>query len=108
MTLSIDMERSSENALASSRPASPKRKAIPSRHLMGLDWIFYNLVFALAYPAFCLAEWWGRRHASQGSRAHTSLFSDARKNEHIALSYAFDVRKTLHHFGRGDQAKRPS
>ena len=108
MTLSIDMESPSQNKISSSRPAPPKRRATPSRHLMGLDLVFYNLVFALAYPAFCLAEWLGRRHASPGSRAHASLFSDARKNEHIALSYAFDVRKTLHQFGRGDQAKRPS
>jgi hypothetical protein len=108
MTLSIDMERPSQNTHASSSPASGKRKSIPSRHLQGLDWFFYNLVFALAFPAFCLAEWLVRRQPSQGSRAHISLFAEARKNEHIALSYAFDVRKTLHQFGRGDQAKRPS
>ena len=73
---------------------------------MGLDWLSYNLVFALAYPAFCLAELLRRRDA--GVSAQTSLFAEARKNEHIALSYAFIARKTLHQFGREDQAKRPS
>ena len=75
---------------------------------MGLDWLVYNLLFALVYPAFCLAELLRRRHASPGSGAQRSLFEEARKNEHIALSYAFIARKTLHQFGREDQAKRPS
>ena len=108
MTLSIDTERPSQNTMALSSLALRKRKATPSRHLQGLDWVFYNLVFALAYPAFCLAEWLVRRQGSQGSRPYASLFAEARKNEHIALSYAFDMRKTLHQLGRGDQAKRPS
>ena len=108
MTLSIDTGRPSQNKMALSSPALRKRKATPSRHLQGLDWVFYNLVFALAYPAFCLAEWLVRRQGSQGSRPYASLFAEARKNEHIALSYAFDMRKTLHQLGRGDQVKRPS
>jgi len=108
MTLSLDIDRSSQNTVALSSPGLRKPKATPSRRLQGLDWVFYNLVFALAYPAFCLAEWLVRRQGSQALRPYASLFAEARKNEHIALSYAFDVRKTLHQLGRGDQAKRPS
>ena len=106
MTLSLDMERHHQNGAARSRAAQPLRRSSDSRSLMGLDWLSYNLVFALAYPAFCLAELLRRRDA--GVSAQTSLFAEARKNEHIALSYAFIARKTLHQFGREDQAKRPS
>jgi hypothetical protein len=106
MTLSLDMERTHEHGAARSRAAKPLRRSSDSRSLMGLDWLSYNLVFALAYPAFCLAELLRRRDA--GVSAQTSLFAEARKNEHIALSYAFIARKTLHQFGREDQAKRPS
>jgi len=106
MTLSLDMERTHEHGAARSRAAKPLRRSSHSRSLMGLDWLSYNLVFALAYPAFCLAELLRRRDA--GVSAQTSLFAEARKNEHIALSYAFIARKTLHQFGREDQAKRPS
>jgi len=106
MTLSLDMERTHEHGAARSRAAKPLRRSSDSRSLMGLDWLSYNLVFALAYPAFCLAELLRRRDA--GVNAQTSLFAEARKNEHIALSYAFIARKTLHQFGREDQAKRPS
>ena len=108
MTLSLDMERHHENGATRSRAAQPLRRSNDSRSLMGFDWLSYNLVFALAYPAFCLAELLRRRDGSPGSGAQTSLFAEARKNEHIALSYAFIARKTLHHFGREDQAKRPS
>ena len=108
MTLSLDMERTHDNGAARSRAAQSPRKSSDSRSLMGLDWLSYNLVFALAYPAFCLAEVLRRRHASPGSGAQLSLFAEASKNEHIALSYAFIARKTLHQFGREDQAKRPS
>ena len=108
MTLSIDMERHHENGAARTRAAQPLRRSSESRSLMGLDWLSYNLVFALAYPAFCLAEFLRRRHTPIGSGAQLSLFEEARKNEHIALSYAFIARKTLHQFGREDQAKRPS
>ena len=108
MTLSIDMERHHENGATRTRAAQPLRRSSDSRSLMGLDWLSYNLVFALAYPAFCLAEFLRRRHAPIGSGAQLSLFAEARKNEHIALSYAFIARKTLHQFGREDQAKRPS
>ena len=106
MTLSLDMERTHEHGAARSRAAKPLSRSSDSRSLMGLDWLSYNLVFALAYPAFCLAELLRRRDA--GVSAQTSLFAEARKNEHIALSYAFIARKTLHQFGREDQAKRPS
>jgi hypothetical protein len=106
MTLSLDMERTHEHGAARSRAAKPLRRSSDPRSLMGLDWISYNVVFALAYPAFCLAELLRRRDA--GVSAQTSLFAEARKNEHIALSYAFIARKTLHQFGREDQAKRPS
>jgi len=106
MTLSLDMERTHDLGAARSRAAKPLRRSSDSRSLMGLDWLSYNLVFALAYPAFCLAELLRRRDA--GVSAQTSLFAEARKNEHIALSYAFIARKTLHQFGREDQAKRPS
>ena len=106
MTLSLDMERTHDNGAARSRAAQPRRRSSDSRSLMGLDWLSYNLVFALAYPAFCLAELLRRRDA--GPNGQGSLFAEARKNEHIALSYAFIARKTLHQFGRGDQAKRPS
>ena len=107
MTLSIDIERSLETRGAS--PRANRRQASHSRSLMGLDWLIYNLLFALIYPAFCLAEWLRRHQAGANSlRAQTSLFSEARENEHIALSYAFIARKTLHQFGREDQAKRPS
>jgi len=106
MTLSLDMEHTHDNGAARSRAAQPTRRSSDSRSLMGLDWLSYNLVFALAYPAFCLAELLRRRDA--GVSAQTSLFAEARKNEHIALSYAFIARKTLHQFGREDQAKRPS
>ena len=108
MTLSLDMEHTHDNGAARSRAAQSPRRSSDSRSLMGLDWLSYNLVFALAYPAFCLAEFLRRRHASPGSGAQRSLFEEARKNEHIALSYAFIARKTLHQFGREDQAKRPS
>ena len=108
MTLSLDMERHHENGAARSRAEQPLRRSSDSRSLMGLDWLSYNLVFALAYPAFCLAEALRRRQASPGSGAQLSLFAEASKNEHIALSYAFIARKTLHQFGREDQAKRPS
>ena len=106
MTLSLDMEHTHDNGAARSRAAQSPRRSSDSRSLMGLDWLSYNLVFALAYPAFCLAELLRRRDA--GVSAQTSLFAEARKNEHIALSYAFTARKTLHQFGREDQAKRPS
>ena len=106
MTLSLDMERTHEHGAARSRAAKPLRRSSDPRSLMGLDWISYNVVFALAYPAFCMAELLRRRDA--GVSAQTSLFAEARKNEHIALSYAFIARKTLHQFGREDQAKRPS
>ena len=106
MTLSLDMEHTHDNGAARSRAAQPTRRSSDSRSLMGLDWLSYNLVFALAYPAFCLAELLRRREAGQSGQA--SLFAEARKNEHIALSYAFIARKTLHQFGREDQAKRPS
>ena len=106
MTLSLDMEHTHDNGAARSRAAQSPRRSSDSRSLMGLDWLSYNLVFALAYPAFCLAELLRRRDA--GVSAQTSLFAEARKNEHIALSYAFIARKTLHQFGREDQAKRPS
>ena len=106
MTLSLDMEHTHDNGAARSRAAQSPRRSSDSRSLMGLDWLSYNLVFALAYPAFCLAELLRRRDA--GVSAQTSLFAEARKNEHIALSYAFIARKTLHHFGREDQPKRPS
>ena len=106
MTLSLDMEHTHDNGAARSRAAQPTRRSSDSRSLMGLDWLSYNLVFALAYPAFCLAELLRRRDA--GVSAQGSLFAEARKNEHIALSYAFIARKTLHQFGREDQAKRPS
>ena len=106
MTLSLDMERTHEHGAARSRAAKPLRRSSDPRSLMGLDWISYNVVFALAYPAFCLAELLRRRDS--GVSAQTSLFAEARKNEHIALSYAFIARKTLHQFGREDQAKRPS
>ena len=109
MTLSLDMERHHENGAARSRAAQPLRRSTDSRSLIGLDWLSYNLVFALAYPAFCLAELLRRHDARDaGLSAQTSLFAEARKNEHIALSYAFIARKTLHQFGREDQAKRPS
>jgi len=108
MTLSLDMEHTHDNGAARSRVAQSPRRSSDSRRLMGLDWLSYNLVFALAYPAFCLAEVLRRRHASPGSGAQLSLFAEARKNEHIALSYAFIARKTLHQFGREDQSKRPS
>ena len=109
MTLSLDMYRSHENGGASARAGQPMRKSGSARSLMGLDWLSYNLVFALAYPAFCLAELLRRHHARDGSLSgQASLFAEARKNEHIALSYAFIARKTLHQFGREDQAKRPS
>ena len=106
MTLSLDMEHTHDNGAARSRAAQSPRRSSDSRSLMGLDWLSYNLVFALAYPAFCLAELLRRREAGQSGQ--TSLFAEARKNEHIALSYAFIARKTLHQFGREDQAKRPS
>ncbi len=106
MTLSLDMERTHEHGSARARSAQRLRRSSDSRSLMGLDWISYNVVFALAYPAFCMAELLRRRDA--GVSAQTSLFAEARKNEHIALSYAFIARKTLHQFGREDQAKRPS
>lgn len=106
MTLSLDMERTHDNGAARSRATRPNRRSSDSRSLMGLDWISYNLVFALAYPAFCVAELLRRRDA--GPSGQGSLFAEARKNEHIALSYAFIARKTLHQFGREDQAKRPS
>ena len=106
MTLSLDMEHTRDNGAARSRAAQSPRKSSDSRSLMGLDWLSYNLVFALAYPAFCLAELLRRRDAGQNGQG--SLFAEARKNEHIALSYAFIARKTLHQFGREDQAKRPS
>ena len=109
MTLSLDMERTHENGAARARAAQPAHKSSSARSLMGLDWLSYNLVFALAYPAFCLAELLRRNHARDGSLGgQASLFAEARKNEHIALSYAFIARKTLHQFGREDQAKRPS
>ena len=108
MTLSLDMESHHQNGATRSRAAQPLRRSSDSRSLVGLDWLSYNLVFALAYPAFCLAEAVRRRHASPGSGAQLSLFAEASKNEHIALSYAFIARKTLHQFGREDQAKRPS
>ncbi len=109
MTLSLDMERPHENGAVRSRVAQPLRKWSDSRNLMGLDWLSYNLVFALAFPAFCLAELLRRHDARDvGMSTQTSLFAEARKNEHIALSYAFIARKTLHHFGREDQPKRPS
>ena len=109
MTLSLDMERHHENGAARTRTAQPLRRSSDSRSLMGLDWLSYNLVFALAYPAFCLAEMLRRHHVRDaGLGGKASLFAEARKNEHIALSYAFIARKTLHQFGREDQAKRPS
>ena len=109
MTLSIDMERHHENGAARARASQPTHKSSSARSLMGLDWLSYNLVFALAYPAFCLAELLRRHHARDGGlNGQTSLFAEASKNEHIALSYAFSARKTLHQFGREDQAKRPS
>ena len=109
MTLSLDMERTQAHGAARSRAARPLRRSNDSRSLMGLDWLSYNLVFALAYPAFCLAELLRRRDARDARLSgQPSLFAEARKNEHIALSYAFTARKTLHQFGREDQAKRPS
>ena len=109
MTLSLDMEHTHDNGAARSRAAQSPRRSSDSRSLMGLDWLSYNLVFALAYPAFCLAELLRRHDARDaGLSGQPSLFAEARKNEHIALSYAFTARKTLHQFGREDQAKRPS
>ncbi len=109
MTLSLDMDRTTEKREAPTRAGRSVRKQSHSRSLMGLDWLFYNLLFALAYPAFCLAEWLRRHQAHDaGLSTQLSLFAEARKNEHIALSYAFIARKTLHQFGREDQAKRPS
>ena len=109
MTLSLDMERHHQHGVVRSRAAQPLRRSSDSRSLMGFDWLSYNLVFALAYPAFCLAEMLRRHHVRDaGLGGQASLFAEARKNEHIALSYAFIARKTLHQFGREDQAKRPS
>ena len=108
MTLSLDMESSSKAAIVQSASGPLRTKQFPARSLMGLDWLFYNLVFAIAYPAFCLAEWLNRQNAPQELRPRTALFAEARKNEHIALSYAFGVRKMLHQCGPGDRVKRPS
>ena len=89
MTLSLDMYRSHENGGASARAGQPMRKSGSARSLMGLDWLSYNLVFALAYPAFCLAELLRRRDA--GVSAQTSLFAEARK---------IDVRSGQYRHGR--------
>ena len=48
MTLSLDMERHHENGAARSRAEQPLRRSGDSRSLMGLDWLSYTLVFALA------------------------------------------------------------
>ena len=108
MTLSIDFKNTSPSPLDTSPKRESKRLYAQNRSLRDLDWVLYHLIFVLAYPAFCLAEWLSRYQTPQDQRSYKALFSEARVNEHIALSYAFGMRRILNQCGRLDQTKRPS
>jgi len=108
MTLSIDVNTSSRSPLMSARSSGAKAIQGQSKSLRKLDWVLYQLIFILAYPAFCLAEWLTIYQTPSEQRSYRGLFAEARMNEHIALSYAFGMRRILTQCGRSDQTKRPS
>ncbi|NDA46383.1 MAG: hypothetical protein EBY21_03730 [Alphaproteobacteria bacterium] len=108
MSLSLDVNTSSRSPLITARAPAGKAMQGQSKSLRKLDWVLYQLIFILAYPAFCLAEWLTIYQAPPEQRSYKALFSEARMNEHIALSYAFGMRRILTQCGRSDQTKRPS
>jgi hypothetical protein len=108
MTLSVDLQRASPRPLAAASSQSRRGLSADNRSLRNLDWLLYQFVFLLAFPAFCLAEWLSRYQMPEAQRTYKALFAEARMNEHIALSYAFGMRRILNQCGRVDPTKRPS